>query len=124
MTALVVGLGLFFAFGIDDYFTLEALKENRVALREWVTAHGVAAGLVYTAVYALAISIGVNSADPMAADGTRGISDVTPIRVASCANDSSPICCPNFTATTLIDLASARRSVSGPLKSFSKFLGE
>ena len=57
ITALVVGLGLFFAFGIDDYITLEALKENRAALREWVTAHGVAAGLVYTAVYALAISI-------------------------------------------------------------------
>ena len=59
MTALVVGLGLFFAFGIDDYFTLEALKENRGALREWVTVHSVAAGLVYAAVYALAISISI-----------------------------------------------------------------
>jgi len=59
VTALVVGSGLIFAFGINDYITLEALKENRAALQQWVTAHGVAAGLVYTAVYALAISISI-----------------------------------------------------------------
>ena len=59
ITVLVVGSGLIFAFGIDDYITLEALKENRGALREWVTVHSVAAGLVYAAVYALAISISI-----------------------------------------------------------------
>ena len=59
ITALMVGAGLIFAFGINDYITLEALKENRVALQQWVTAHGVAAWLVYTAVYALAISISI-----------------------------------------------------------------
>ncbi len=59
IAALVVGLGSFFAFGLDDYFTLEALKENRGVLREWVIAHGVAAGLVYAAVYALSISLSI-----------------------------------------------------------------
>ncbi len=59
IVALMVGMGAFFAFGLDDYFTLEALKENRGVLREWVTAHGVAAGLVYAAVYALAISLSI-----------------------------------------------------------------
>ena len=59
ITVLVVGSGLIFAFGIDDYITLEGMMENRVALQEWVTAHGVASGLVYTAVYALAISISI-----------------------------------------------------------------
>ena len=59
IAALVIGLGAFFAFGLDDYFTLEALKEHRGVLREWVTAHGIAAGLVYAAVYALAISLSI-----------------------------------------------------------------
>ncbi len=59
IAALVIGLGAFFAFGLDDYFTLEALKEHRGVLREWVMAHGVAAGLVYAAVYALAISLSI-----------------------------------------------------------------
>ncbi len=59
IAALMVGMGAFFAFGFDDYFTLEALKEHRGVLREWVTARGVAAGLVYTAVYALAISLSI-----------------------------------------------------------------
>ncbi len=59
IAALMVGMGAFFAFGLDDYFTLEALKENRGVLREWVTAHGVAAGLVYAAIYALAISLSI-----------------------------------------------------------------
>ena len=59
IVALMVGMGAFFAFGLDDYFTLEALKENRGVLRGWVTAHGVAAGLVYAAIYALAISLSI-----------------------------------------------------------------
>ena len=59
IAALMVGLGAFFAFGLDDYFTLDSLKENRGVLREWVMAHGVAAGLVYAAIYALAISLSI-----------------------------------------------------------------
>ena len=59
IAVLVVGLGAYFAFGLDEYFTLDSLKENRVVLREWVTAHGLSAGLVYAAVYAVAISLSI-----------------------------------------------------------------
>ena len=61
--------------------------------------------------------------EPIAADGTRGTLDEMPMRSAICAKDSSPTRCPSLTATMLMDRASARRSVSGPLKSLSKLRG-
>ena len=59
IAVLIAGLGAYFAFGLDEYFTLDSLKENRVALREWVAAHGYTAGLVYAAIYAVAISLSI-----------------------------------------------------------------
>ncbi len=59
IVVLVAGLGAIFGLGLDDYFTLDSLKENRGVLRQWVAAHGVAAGLVYAAVYAGVIALSI-----------------------------------------------------------------
>jgi uncharacterized membrane protein YdjX (TVP38/TMEM64 family) len=59
IAVLVAGLAAFFAFGLDDYFTLEALKDHRGVLRDWVHAQGVVAGLVYGAVYAVVIALSI-----------------------------------------------------------------
>ncbi len=59
IAVLIVGLGVFFALGYDDYVSLESLKENRGALRHWVVAHGVAAGFIYAAVYAGAVALSI-----------------------------------------------------------------
>ncbi len=59
IAVLVLGLAAFFAFGLDDYFTLEALKEHRGVLRDWVASNGVAAGLVYGALYAVVIALSI-----------------------------------------------------------------
>lgn len=56
---LAVGLAAFFAFGLDDYVTLQSLKENRGVLRDWVAAHGVGAGIAYAAVYAVAVALSI-----------------------------------------------------------------
>ncbi len=54
---IAVALGLFFAFGLNRYFTLETLRENRDALRMWVDASpGLAIGLFVLA-YAAAVAI-------------------------------------------------------------------
>ncbi len=59
IAVLIIGLGAFFALGYDDYISLESLKENRVTLRHWVVAHGVAAGFIYAAVYAGAVALSI-----------------------------------------------------------------
>ncbi len=59
VAVLVVGLAAFFALGLDDYLSLEALKENRGVLRDWVAAHGIGAGVVYAAVYAAAVALSI-----------------------------------------------------------------
>jgi pyruvate/2-oxoglutarate dehydrogenase complex dihydrolipoamide dehydrogenase (E3) component/uncharacterized membrane protein YdjX (TVP38/TMEM64 family) len=56
---LIAGLVAYFAFGLDEYITLESLKDNRVALQEWVDAYGFSAGLAYMAVYAVAIALSI-----------------------------------------------------------------
>ena len=59
LAVLVVGLVAFFAMGLDDYLTLESLKEHRGILRRWVEAQGLVAGLSYAAVYAVAIALSI-----------------------------------------------------------------
>ena len=53
LAVLVAGLGLFFAFGLDRYVGLEALREHRHWLLAQVEANALLAGLVFVAVYAL-----------------------------------------------------------------------
>lgn len=54
---LLAGLVAFFALGLDDYVTVEALRDNREALLAFVERYGVLAGLVYMLIYATAIAI-------------------------------------------------------------------
>lgn len=62
---LMLGVGLigFFALGLNDYLTLDLLKENRGALKDWVHGHKVEAVamfiLAYIVVAAFSLPIGV-----------------------------------------------------------------
>lgn len=53
---LLAGLGVFFAFDLDRYFSFEVLRENRQLLRAWVHRAGLLAALSYMAIYAAAIA--------------------------------------------------------------------
>ena len=53
---LLAGLVAFFALGLDDYVTVEALRDNRESLLAFVARYGVLAGLVYMLIYATAIA--------------------------------------------------------------------
>jgi uncharacterized membrane protein YdjX (TVP38/TMEM64 family) len=54
--ALVFGLALFFAAGLDRYLSFEALRANRSVLTGWVAAHGWVAPLAFMGVYAAAVA--------------------------------------------------------------------
>jgi len=54
---IAVALGLFFALGLNKYFTLDALRDNREALRGWVDADPWRAMVLFVAVYATAVAI-------------------------------------------------------------------
>lgn len=56
---LVAGLAAFFALGLDDYLSLDALKANRQALAAWVSDAGALAYVAYAAVYAALIAFSV-----------------------------------------------------------------
>jgi len=53
LALLAMGFGLFFAMGLQRFVTLDALRDNRAALSDWVAAHYLAAVLVYIGAYAL-----------------------------------------------------------------------
>ncbi len=52
-----IALAAFFALGLHRYFTLETLRENRIALQDWVDAAPLRAVAVFVAVYAAAVAI-------------------------------------------------------------------
>jgi len=56
---LAAGLAAFFAFGLDDYISLDALKENRTELAGWVAANGALAFIVYMALYTLVVAFSI-----------------------------------------------------------------
>ena len=49
---LIAGLVAFFAFDLDRFISLTALKENRAALTDWVNGAGISAWLIYAGIYA------------------------------------------------------------------------
>lgn len=53
---LLVAVLLFFALGLGRYLSLEALREHRSVLRAWVDTSGVLAGLIFMAVYIVAVA--------------------------------------------------------------------
>ena len=59
---LVLGLILFFAFGLNRYATLDTLRDNREALGQWVAAHKALALLIYIAAYAAMVAFSLPGA--------------------------------------------------------------
>ena len=57
LAVIALGIGGFFALGLDDYVTFEALRENRQVLVELVAKHAVLAVLLYMLVYAAATGL-------------------------------------------------------------------
>ena len=56
--AIIAGaLGLFFALGLHQYFSLDTLRENRVALNNWVANEPLLAVGVFMLAYAAAVAI-------------------------------------------------------------------
>ena len=54
---IALALAAFFALGLHKYFTLDSLRENRVALQDWVDASPARAIAIFIAVYAAAVAI-------------------------------------------------------------------
>ncbi|HYM33707.1 MAG TPA: TVP38/TMEM64 family protein [Candidatus Cybelea sp.] len=57
LALLALGLALFFAFGLNRYFSFTALKQNREWLDDSVRQHPLLAPLVYTLLYAAAAAL-------------------------------------------------------------------
>lgn len=62
LAVLAAGLALFLALGLDRYVSLDALRENRQALSEWVAAHRLLAMLAYMGLYAAMVAFSVPGA--------------------------------------------------------------
>ncbi len=56
VAVLVLGATAFFALGLDEYVTIEALREHRALLSTFVAENAVVAPLLFIALYALAIA--------------------------------------------------------------------
>ncbi len=59
LALLAAGLFTFFAFGLERFVTLEALKAHRVLLQGWVADLGAAAWLLFGLVYATAVALSI-----------------------------------------------------------------
>ena len=59
LLALLVGLGLFFAFDLGQYLSWDALKEHRDWLQGRIAEYGLLANLIFIAIYAVAIAFSV-----------------------------------------------------------------
>jgi uncharacterized membrane protein YdjX (TVP38/TMEM64 family) len=59
LLVLLAGLGLFFAFGLQDYLSCAALRDNRAWLRDQVDAHFLLSVLLFMAAYAGVIALSV-----------------------------------------------------------------
>ena len=53
---LIVGLGAFFALGLQDYVSFEVLRDNRQQLVAFVGDSGWIAGLLFMALYAVVVA--------------------------------------------------------------------
>ena len=59
IVVLVAGLVAFFAFDLDRFVTLDALKTHREVLQGWVESQGALAWLVYAAIYMAAVAFSI-----------------------------------------------------------------
>ena len=56
IAVLIAGFGLFFAFGLNNYFSFEALRANRAWLLGQVADNAVGSAIVYILVYIVAVA--------------------------------------------------------------------
>lgn len=59
---LAAGLFAFFAFDLNQYISLDALKENREVLQSWVANYGTLSALVFAGIYAVAVAFSIPGA--------------------------------------------------------------
>jgi len=69
LAVLVLLIGAAFAFRIDRYLTLDALRDNRAALLAFVQANGVLAACAFVLVYAAVVALSVPGAAIMTLAG-------------------------------------------------------
>lgn len=69
LAILVVLIGVAVAFRVDQYLTLDALRDNRAALIEFVEANGVLAAAVFVLAYAVVVALSVPGAAIMTLAG-------------------------------------------------------
>lgn len=62
VAVLAAGLAAFFAFDLNSYISLDALKTHKDQLKLWVDDYGVVTGLVFMAVYAVAVAFSIPGA--------------------------------------------------------------
>ena len=56
VAVLLAGLVLFWALGLGQYFSFDALSRHHAELTAWVAAHGVLAALAFIAAYAVVVA--------------------------------------------------------------------
>lgn len=56
LAILVAGLAAFFAFGLDDYVTLDTLRDNRKSLGMWVADNWLLAAFLYVLAYIVIVA--------------------------------------------------------------------
>ncbi|MBC5825767.1 MAG: TVP38/TMEM64 family protein [Candidatus Eremiobacteraeota bacterium] len=69
LLALLALIGAAFVFRLDRYLTLDALRDNRVALAAFVQSHGVAAALGFVLTYAAVVALSLPGATVMTLAG-------------------------------------------------------
>ena len=62
LVLLAAAAAAFFALGLDQYLTFEALRENRALLADFVAAQGALAVLLYIVIYAVSVALSVPGA--------------------------------------------------------------
>ena len=69
LLALAALVAAAFAFGLEKYLTLDALRDNRAALTAFVQAHGAASAVGYVIAYAVVVALSLPGATIMTLAG-------------------------------------------------------
>lgn len=56
---IVVLMALFYALGVNDYFSWEVFKEHRASIKRFVNSYPVTSPLIYSAIYALIAALSI-----------------------------------------------------------------
>lgn len=56
VAVLLAGLGAYYAFGLDRYFSFDLLRENRVVLLDLVAQNAILAALLFSALYIVVVA--------------------------------------------------------------------